>query len=384
MRWDKYNLNYADDTNKRMNTNQKSIPSRFLYSDIFWGFEVSPGDRPAEPIIAHKYAPTVREITTQSYFKKNIIIPTGTIISAAPIMASETYTAVGDVGGMGAASGEVGSGEIALGIGYDSTVLLTDINDGFEGYDRLRIVAQIANNGVLTKDVYKQADVDLGRVDDGGALVTTNKYHIRPANIPIGFVTEDIYIFDEGGKLNYAQGVWEKFSSFATDYFVEMPYVVSDHDGADEYKMACAVNGVTGVQTQAVGYAAAVALGMPFLRGELLTDLYLGGWVCPDPNGKYQMQYESTNALTGSKTAQTVGKLISFTNKFPMDLEGLVETYHTTKTGGTATYGIEYRLYVMINAVLTAVNGSAPSYTQIKDAINSGKFGIARLNLHTS
>lgn len=381
MRWDKYNLGFNSDSNKRSNTNQKAIPSKFLYSDVFWGFEVSPGDRPAEPIIANKQAPTVREITTKSLFEKNIVIPTGTIISAHPIMASETYQAVADLA-MGAASGDVGSGELALGIGYDSSALVTDINDGFEGYDRLRIVAQIANGGTAVTDLYQQTDVDLGRVDDGGALVTTSTEFARAANIPFGFVTEDIYIFDEGSKLNYTQGRWNKFSSFATDYFVEMPYVISDIDGADAYEMNISLSGAT--QTMSAGMAAAWALGMPFLYGELLADFIPGTFIVPDYNGKYKIKDAAATALSASKTSQVVGKLISITNKFPMDLEGMVETYHTTKTGGTATYGIEYRLYVLIYAVLTAVNGTAPTYTQIKDAMNSGAFGMARINLHTS
>jgi len=377
MRWDRTNLGFTNETNKRLNSVQKSIPSRFLYSDVFWGFEVSPGDRPAEPFMAHRYAPIVREVTTKSYFKKGIIIPTGTIISAVPIMASETYTDVGSFGGLGAVSGSVGSGEIALGIGYDSSVLLADINDGFEGYDRLRIVAQIANGGEAINDTYSSLDTDRARVGTDGALVTSGGTFTRAANIPIGFVTEDIYMFDDGNKLNYTEiKSWNKFASFATDYFVEMPYC-ADASLVDDGSVSSLTD----------GYTAAKALGMPFFWTSTINDMIIGNFVSPDRNGKYKMQYLSgtSNLYTtgGIKTLQTVGKLISYTNKFPMDLEGLVETYNTTKTGGTATYGIEYRLYVFMKTVIEAAGGTA-NYTTIKDYINSGKFGMARVNLHTS
>ena len=377
MRWDRFTLGFTDESNKRLNSVQKAIPSRFLYSDIFWGFEVSEGDRPAEPFMPHRYAPVVREITTKSYFKKGIIIPTGTIISAVPLMATESYTDVGAFGGLGAASGTVNSGEIALGIGYDTTTLLADINDGFEGYDRLRIVGQVANGGEAVTDAYTTLDTERGRVGLDGALVTTSSTFARPANIPIGFVTEDIYIFDDGNKLNYTEiGEWNKFSSFATDYFVEMPYCAD---------AALLDDGTVSALTD--GYTAARALGMPYYWAPSVADLIIGNFSKPDRNGKYKAEYTAAQLTSGSynvnKTIQTVGKLVSFTNKFPMDMEGMVETYHTTKTGGTATYGLEYRLYVFMTTVLAAA-GESTDYTTLQNYLNSGKFGMARLNLHTS
>lgn len=376
MEWNTYNLDIS--TNKRSNGVIKSIPSRFRYSDIFWGFECSEGDRPAEPFMAHRYAPVVREVTTQSYFKKAIIIPTGTIISAIPLMAAETYAAIGAFGGLGGISGSVTtSGHIALGIGYDGSVLTTEVNDGFEGYDRLNIVAQIANGGVAVTDAYSTLDTDRARVGADGALISLPQNYARPANIPIGFVTEDITIFDQGQNMNYVEiPEWNKFSSFATDYFVEMPYC-ADSSILDDGS----VSSIT------AGYTAAKALGMPFYWAESVNDLVIGNFVKPDYFGKFQSQYTATSLASGSynvnKTIQTVGKLVSFTNKFPKDLEGLVETYNTTRTGGTATYGLEYRLYVFMYAVLNAA-GVTVNYANIKSYLNQGKFGMARINLHVS
>ena len=61
-----------------------------------------------------------------------------------------------------------------------------------------------------------------------------------------------------------------------------------------------------------------------------------------------------------------------------------METFHTTKTGGTATWGIEYRLFVFMQAILTAVQGTTPTYSDYRTALDTGKFGMARINLHVA
>jgi len=371
----KFDLAIGTTSNARINAVEKQIPSKFITSDIFWGFETSPGDRPAEPIMPNRYAPVVRQIRNVSLFEKGIVIPSGSILSALPVMNGQYYLSATPVlfDSLGAASGSISSGNIALGIGYNTLVNQVSMEDMVEGYDRIRLIGTIANGGEDVSDPYTQYDVDRQRVGANGALVTTSDTFARGKNIPIGFTTEDLYIFDDGNKLNFTELKWNKFSSFATDYLVEMPYYAGStafHDGST-------FGGGSGSAT--ANYLAAKALGLPFFWAPSLADMIVGNFVQSDRNGKWRAQFAAANAYTASKTVQTVGKVISFTNKFPGDLQGYVETYKTTRTGGTATYGLPYILYVFMTTVLGSTD-----YTTIKNALNSGEFGMVRINVHTS
>jgi hypothetical protein len=398
MNWDIQSLNFVGSTNAVENRLQKALPAEFLYSDIQYRFEVSEGSRPAEPFIANRYAPVLREIRTEGRFHKGIVIPKGTILSALPIFSTETYQTVAAPFGLGGASGSVASGELALGIGYDATLNAGDMNDMIEGYDILRLAGMIANGGTLVKDPYTTYDTSRARVGTNGALVSTSDTFTRPANIPIGFVTTDIYLFDTGAKLNFTEGVFQRFSSFSTEYFVEMPYIApTGSNSLTTYKMNNTES--SGTQTMGTAYAALRTIGIPFLTATEFEDLLPGTFISPDLNGKYKVQNTGSGALTANRTAQTIGRLISVTNKFPQDMEGMVETYSAihgvnrellgtgqnlpvSKVGGTATYGLDYILFVFAWTVLYhTLNGVAPTYAQIKDLMNSGAVGIARVNI---
>lgn len=376
------NLNLGPDKAKRLNSVQKPIDDTFLYSDITWGFEVSEGWRPADPFLPNRFCPTVRVVKTKSYHRKGIVIPRGSILAAVPALSQNYYWRTSTSNAIVPGSGETLSGEVALGIGYDGNVLSADVEDMIEGYDNIRLAGVLANGGTTVKDKYAAYDVERGRVGVNGSLVTVSDEFTRSANIPIGVVTEDTYVWDAGNKLNYNEISWTPFRSYMTDYFVEMPYC------ADESMYNMDVSLSTGTQTMGIGYAAAWALGMPFMTAAALGDMVLGNFVMPDYNGKYKTQYTGTQLSSGNysvnETTQTVGKLNSFTNKFPQDLEGLVETFHTSQVGGTATYGIFYNLFVFMRAILAANIGSEPTYNDYRDALDSAKFGIARINLHVA
>jgi hypothetical protein len=392
---DKFNLGFGGDTNGRLNTQIKQIPEKFQTSDINWGFEVSEGDRPADPFMPNRYAPIVRDVRNVSLFEKGVVIPTGTIISAIPVMNKEYYNLASPtlVDNFGVASGSVESGNIALGIGFDSNTVQGDMEDVIDGYDRIRLVGTIANGGTSVTDAYSAFDyTNRARVGLDGALVQAGDTFARGANIPVGFTTHDVYLFDQGGNINFSEISWNKFSSFATDHFVEMPYYTGNTYGElnDGSNFGAYSGGLSAT------YTAVRALGMPFFWAPSFADMKVGTFVKPDYNGKWRVENVAANAVSANKTVQTVGKLISFTNKFPGDLEGTVETWYNknaynygknyrgaTSTGGTATYGLEYRLFVFIATILTA-NGTEVNFTNIKAAINSGEFGIARVNVHTS
>lgn len=402
MNENKFDLAFDQANNTRLNGGMKQIPSKFLTSDIQWGFEVSEGVRPAEPFMPNRYAPIVREIRNVSLFEKGIVIPRGSIISADAILNNETYEAGNQAianSNVDGGVGDVPSGQIGLGIGYDGSLNLASLDDTIDGFDRIRLAAAIANGGADVSDYYTAKDVDRGRVGADGSLVAAGGAYSRPKNIPIGFTTEDVYLFDNGGKINYSEIKWNRFSSFATDYFVEMPYLAGSIGspalaGFDDTNAAD-----VGAASQAIkNYQAVKDLGMPFFWAPSKDDMIVGNFVMPDKNGKWKTQYAAANAYGAAayKTSQTVGKLISYTNKFPGDLEGFVETWNNaaannygknyqgaTSTGGTATFGLEYRMFVFIASILTA-EGEDVSFDNIRAVMNSGAVGMARVNVHTS
>jgi hypothetical protein len=98
------------------------------------------------------------------------------------------------------------------------------------------------------------------------------------------------------------------------------------------------------------------------------------------------MQAAAAQALADSKTSQTVGKLIAIDNKFPKDMEDLVQMYNQSAAGGTATYGLPSQLFAFVYSILKyGVNGgTAPTFNQIVAAVDSGDMGMARINLHVS
>ncbi len=396
----KFDLVFDQANNTRLNGVLKQIPSKFLTSDIQWGLEVSPGERPAEPFMPNRYAPIVREIRNVSLFEKGIVIPRGTIISADAILSKETYEAGNQPianNTIDGGTGTVPSGQIGLGIGYDAGLNLASLDDVIDGYDRIRLAAAIANGGVDVTEYYTTKDSDRGRVKANGSLVVADDTFARGKNIPIGFTTEDVYLFDNGSKLNFSEVSWNRFSSFATDYYIEMPYFAGSTGSIAAFSDTPYASNGSPTQGQ-INYKAVKDLGMPFFWAGTKTDMRIGNFVMPDKNGKWKAQYNATAMFDGSayKTIQTVGKLLSYTNKFPGDLEGFVETWNNasannygknylggTSTGGTSTFGIEYRLFVFIASLLTA-EGESVNYTNIAAAMNSGSFGMARINVHTS
>jgi hypothetical protein len=398
------NLNFTG-TGTYLNIDQKQMADILRTTQVRWGFEISDGDRPADPIISHKAAPTVRVIKDQSLMRRPIAIPIGSIISGVPIMSNLFYQsslmnsagltsgwyAPVPVSGDATANG-MNAGYVANGIGHNGSALQSPIEDSIEGYGKLNLAAVLANGGTTVSDPYHAYDIadssgayfdETPRLDVLGNAVTTNSRFVRPANVPIGVVTEDIYVDDQGKFLNFTSNTMQKFRSFVTDWYVEVPYVVQEYDS--NLATPSNSNWSTGGSPKA-GYNAINALGMPVLFVPTLANLIqgIGGMVKSDITGKYLL--DMTSFPNTPTTAQHIARLTAVDNKFPKDLTELIMVVKDTGVGGTDTFGLPFRLFLLANTILKNLVSpvASPTYAQILDLVQSGYIGVARLNLHVS
>jgi len=402
------NLNFST-TGKFLNLDQRAMAEILKTTQMRWGFEISEGERPADPIIAHKATPTVRVIKDQSMMLRPVAIPIGTVISALPVMSASFYqqtrmAAANLSGALGntavpvsgeATSNGLAAGYVANGMGHDGTTLLqSPIEDAIEAYGKLNLAAVIANGGVNTQDRYHAFDIadtagayadEVARYDVTGAVVTASSRFTRAANMPIGVVTEDIFVDDQGTFLNFTSNTLQKFRSFLTDWYIEVPYVVTEYDAT--LALPTDLDWYAGIGgTASTAYNALIALGMPLMFVDTIANLSksIGQFVKSDRNGKYVV--DSAAGVATAKTVQHIGRVTSIDNKFPKDLSELVMVLKDSAVGGTDTYGLPFRLFMIANTILKnkATPIPSPTFADIMTLVNSGYIGVARINLHVS
>jgi len=380
-----------------LNLTQRDMEACLAADGVSWGLGVSEGVRPSDPFIPHRYLPTVRVMTSAGLntdpvtTRRSIVMPLGTIVSAIPVLNREYYWQTNLSGQAAAVPGSESSlsGSVALGIGYDGTAITTEVDDTAEGYgEKINLAGVIANGGANAIDSYAAYDTEIGRVGaDGNLIDYTSDTYTRYANIPLGVVTDNVVIDDNGAVLNFTENPFQRFKDFLCDWFIGVPYVVN---GFSTTGGTVDVSTSSGSQAtnMSTAYAKLRLLGMPFMWAANFADITLGNWVMPDSNGKYKPQYTGTALASASysvnKTCQTVGKIVSIDNKFPKDLQDIVQVYNDSFVGGTAAYGLPHQLFLFVYWILRITNSSVPTYAEIVAAINSGYFGMARINLHVS
>jgi hypothetical protein len=118
-----------------------------------------------------------------------------------------------------------------------------------------------------------------------------------------------------------------------------------------------------------------------------------GTFVQSDLLGNYKLQGATTNAsgvavdvaMNRVKTNQTVGKLLSIDNRMPKDMLEDVLTYPRSGMPGSQTAGMIKVLFDFAYQCLKAGPyggaGTAPTVEQVYNAIRSGAFGLARIQL---
>jgi len=349
-----------------------------------WNTEISQGDDlPAFTPDRHmpiKHLVKADPVTT--YGKESgVVIQKGTIVSVKSIWASSFYASNPDD-----LSGIDTSGDVRLGTDVFGNPIKANVMDEYAGYGSTMNggFITIANGGVAASDLYRQVDVDYGTLDSSGNAVVVGNAYTRTANIPIGVASNTIFVDNKNRVYNMQTQILE-FNSIKTDYFMIYPYV----NTAVYDKVSLSVAGGD-TQTKGDGYSA-IDSDFVFLYGNI--DHFISGkYLTSDANGNFVPQYDDTN-LTDAKTVQTVGKLVLMDNRFPKEKMDEILTFtripgESTEAAigvtGSDTLGIPAHLFIFAWKILNEQAGSAPSMSDIKDAIQSGNIGYAKINLHVS
>lgn len=370
---------------------QRPINPDRIASDVSFELEKSEGVRPSVAFMPHRFSPTIKTIHTVSNEDFGIAIPKGTIVGAIPVVSEEVYKNgfTAPVSGTPVIeSGTSASGEHVVGLDNDDDALYAGSDNPLYGYGKVLNAMVVANGGEIAKDTYSQYDVDSNRLLPDGTAITISDTFKRGANIPLGYAHEDVYINREGQFLNASESKFQLFDAITADYFIAVPYVVSN----GTYTPAVTTSAdADGDQTQSDAYAAIYNNGVHCLIASALGDVFtIGNAVKSDLNGKFKPQFTETGIEASDPIGsgqylnlQTVGKIFAVDTKFPKDLENTVQTYPNNTSGGTAIWGLPFDLYRLIYYVFTA-NGTTINYTNVFNALHSGDFGLVYINIHTN
>jgi len=366
----------------------KAMSSKFAQSDIRPNIEVSDGIRPALPMIPLKYLPVKYQDTTTEQW---VVIPKGRIVSGitAANSVAEPYSLHLDLTEYNE-SGLAESGNIQTGITSqvdNSTAVVLDADNSYYGISRNIIALMAPANGGTTFEVAYVANdataVVPSVINPGSAVVAAEAYTL-PANMPIGVAMYDVYQDIRGANLNYE--LWKNYGILSEQY-IRLPFV-------DVYELEAlgivSANTFTDCSTGApaakseakAGYQA-VELYYSFLTFDSsVTGHGLSGMkLKSDIYGNFMPQ---GNSLTQAVNTQTVGRLLAIDTRHPKDLLDTVDTYYDQKMTGTKTAGIPKNLYDFVEKALVgcgAVWGSADRAITIRDAIQTGAFGYAYMQI---
>lgn len=355
----------------------REAPSKYLTSRLRANIERSEGQRPAEAFYPSKFLPILwQDVETED----GVVITKGTIVSL--------LTSVVNASGMVdiASSGVIPVFDDATTSAVDTVT--ANIDSSYWGYpDSVAGLLVPANGGVQSDIPYSALDVTIGNYRPGGQPITNailadaaqNFYRVA-GNMPVGVVYQDIYQDIRGKNLNYQLfNIW----GILCDYYIEIPFV--DY-GAVTYFVSGVVNleedRIANMNaTTCAGYIATWKK-YPFLYGDF-TNSAIGGYpgqlLMPDLYGKFTPQ---GTAVTTAATAQTVGKLILTDSRFPKGAMEHVSTFTDSRMPGTETGGIPSMLYEFVRDAYYGINGSYPTASTVVSEIQSGKYGVARIQLN--
>jgi len=220
-----------------------------------------------------------------------------------------------------------------------------------------------ANGGAQSTTPYSVLDDN-----NAGWTSSASSSLVLAANIPVGVVYQDVYQDIRGQYLNYQK---HDIYGVACKGFVTIPYVdtnkVADF-GSDADVVPATVGKAypTVWRKNAFFYFDGSAEGAR--PGTLLqSDLY----------GRFKTQ---SNAVTGARTAQTVGVVKSCDSRFPKDLSSTIQAYEGMMIPSNQTAGLPTELYIFARDVLVA-SGAAAAKSNILSAVRSGAIGYVRIQL---
>lgn len=371
----------------------RNRPSRYATSDLRnWRFEQSEGIRPAEYYAPYKYLPvTFKDVWTEDY----TVLLKGRIVAA---IGTEDSTPVSGIV-YPSSSGEItiaNQGDyMGTGTGAKIDVNIDDSYFGYQEYIANLLVP--CNGGAISSGFYTADDVAAGTRQAGGARATASGSFVLPANAPIGVVYHDWYQDIRGEYLNYR--MHPDGGHVLCDWFVEVPYI-KDADALAS--SGCNPKFVNNNYANHLTYWD-VNQQFTYLHVDGDTETFrAGAFVQSDLIGNYKLQPATTiSAVTASgaapstvtldawpntfKTAQTVGKILSIDNRMPKGALEDVLTYPRSGMPGSQTAGMIKVLFDFAYQCLKAGPyggaGTAPTVEQVYNAIRSGAFGLARIQL---
>jgi len=343
----------------------RNRPDRYAQTALAerFRFEVSEGIRPAEYFGVYKYLPVLqKDITTEDY----IVIPKGRIVSS---LSTENLTPVGGIKNP-ASSGTLYSFESNT----TGSIVTRGIDTSYFGYDDYMSNLIIpANGGTQMTQYYSSNDVDAGTLDASGAYAAAGENFVSPVNYPVGVTFHDWYQDIRGKYLNYR--MWPDGGHVLCDWYVEVPFVKTTA-GANTVPLGSGVTPVPTVNSM-VDMAAKYDINKKFtyLAIEVDSDTFTPGvWINSDILGNYNIEG------VGSRSVQTVGRLIGIDNRFPKAGMDDVQTYPGSDMPGTQTAGLPSFLFEFVKACQN-LTGSAATVEDILNYVQAGYYGVARIQL---
>jgi hypothetical protein len=364
----------------------RTRPSKYAQSDIrSWRFEQSEGIRPAAYYGVNKFLPVqLYDVTTEDY----VVIPKGRIVSA---LSTEDSVPVSGIV-YPSSSGSVNIGFEASELG--GALLTAKIDDDYFGYDsHINGLLVPCNGGVQVTGFYTTNDVSAGTITISGTVAAAGGSIVIPQACPIGVAFHDWYQDIRGKYLNYR--MHSDGGHVLTDWFVEVPYVKVYNGGSysgvnPQYDNTSATNTAWYTINSQYTYLTVNQNNSDVFRNGVL--------VQSDLIGNYQIQDAASFAATASGlvggaavsaynniyTNQTVGKIIEIDNRWPKDGLEDVQTYPRSGMPGTQTAGMPKFLFDFVYDCITIGTGTAPTVEGVYNAIRSGAFGVARIQLQVS
>lgn len=279
-----------------------------------------------------------------------------------------------------------------------TAIVVTDIDGTAFGYDEsITTLFVPANGGQQAVYAYNH---ELEQ-EVGSPIDTATKAVTIPANIPYGIMISPMWQDTRGRFLNFDDTLL--YSSLKDGRFW-VPYV---NTATVTWFGTYSADASTGVETIGKGYKAVykeyqfaaleTAAGNLPEAGSLLTsDIY----------GKFVLQYGKVNtaaegeepsyedqSLTGAVTVQSVGKVMTYNNRYPQHMNAGIQQYPGMKLMDYKTNGIPVDLYIFVESVLNSdvaaaktagLIASANNYADKNDvlaAIQSGVFGMLKIDL---
>lgn len=410
----------------------RALLDRYKKSPLRDEIEISEGIRPGS-WMPWKFLPVC---WTDVNTGEGVVLNKGTIVSVMGALSSLTGTI------------DYPNNATKIPITIDAVtgaVISGNLRNSAYGYeDTMAGLLVPANGGYDSKVYHTAADVSLGTFKPDGSVVTATGSGANvtiPANRPIGVLYKDAYQDLNGRYLNGTQ-MDKNWLGVLTDGYITVPFVDATkfNDAAwsgilhaDGYTFGAAYyTGSTNSVTETSGaYPDVKNLHAFMYTISGVADAKEGGFVMSDLYGKFIPQYSGAHSYSVTSTVtlasgvgasnrlrllvganeisggltwasgtltttgtvyaptvftdQTVGKLVEIDFNFPKHNLEYVDTYPGSEMPGTETLGLPNALYQFAyDAAYYGLGGVAPNKNYLLQAVRSGVFGMARIQLCVS